>query len=59
MSIVAVEGHTPKRVATGVVVTRPLRSHVTAECATDLESGPACPACLAYRLRAYTPAGDR
>jgi hypothetical protein len=51
-------GHTPPRVATAPVV-EVVRGHLTAECATELDGGPACPACLAYRMRAYTPAGER
>lgn len=48
---VAVEGHPPTRVASAPVVADPVRGHRTAECATELDAGPACPACLAYRLR--------
>jgi len=27
--------------------------HLTFQCMETLDGGPACPACLAYRLRAY------
>jgi hypothetical protein len=30
-----------------------VRGHRTAGCAMELDGGPACPACLAYRLRGY------
>jgi hypothetical protein len=58
MRNVAVEGHPPTRVATAPVVEGLARCHLTAKCATELDGGPACPACLAYRLRAYGTAGD-
>jgi hypothetical protein len=54
---VAVERHTPRRVATAPVVEELVPGHLTAECATELDGGPACPACLAYRLRGYTLPG--
>jgi hypothetical protein len=59
MTSVAVGSHTRTRVATAPVVEKLVRGHLTARCATELDGGPACSACLAYRLRAYTPAGDR
>jgi len=42
---------TPARAATAPVAEELVRGHRTAECATELDGGPACPACLAYRLR--------
>lgn len=35
------------------VVAERVPGHLTADCATGLDGGPACPACLAYRLRAF------
>jgi hypothetical protein len=59
MTSVAVGSHPRTRVVTAPVVEQLVRGHLTARCATELDGGPACCACLAYRLRAYTPAGDR
>jgi hypothetical protein len=53
------EGHIPTPVATAPMVEDLMRSHLTAECATGLDGGAACSACLAHRLRAYAPVGAR
>jgi hypothetical protein len=47
------EGYTPTRIRVEPVKWHLFTGHLTAECAVELDGGPACPACLAYRLRAY------
>jgi hypothetical protein len=53
------EGNIPTPVATAPMVEDLMRSHLTAECASGLDGGAACCACLAHRLRAYAPVGAR
>lgn len=59
MRSIALEDRAPTRIAVALSEWERVPGHVWTDCATELDGGPACPACLAYRLRAYTRADDR